>query len=702
MIIDISNIEVFSLRNFDLEKAGFKHGYYTHLVPKKVRGKDGVERIHWVNPDPGKKAKLSRITHFSEGKPENHKDDIKRDHEIKDEDMVRFSEGDKVEGTKGKHKGLQGVLRGPVAGPTPRVSVAFHNAKTDKHEAKILNVNDIKLVHRADDATKKVIERKTVEVTNIKGETILVDRSDYEKYYKDREKRKSPKQNVEDIAKEVIVGGTYQRPDGRSIVITSSKKMLGKETFNLEIRASKDAKPTKGKDIDSDRLKRIVEKQGYKRVPRAALLKAAGGIDPKNNKPFSIQLETGELHEKGAFQYDAAGYRVASTEDEVIARNILAEHWVYLQRVVASRVMKYPAVSEGDITPADIMDGLIKGITTYEPLLDTGGGIKGRLEQYADAYAKSEAVKIQERENSTVRDDFADDTDTKIDPTSAVDKGLVKEVLGDTNDIIASAFISKEDAILLDEGLTDETDMMQWLYENEQVIDIMKRWTGLGEFESTLTKKEAAAELFATGLVKNPSTGEPYKASSIEVNILPKELIRIKEAFEDEAAVYPDFMATLKKDRNLRQKLSRNRKILPAHPKDAQVMKVTLDEVKKPASRAKFAAKIKSLGVPLNRVGAVMQLADRILAGRSVPTSYAAQLPRDAWEIGSKALTQWFKETLPPSVFMGKRAAALNLPRRFDIETPIKEAIAREDLIKEELQQAAGRVKYHAKMGLRD
>ena len=703
MLINVADIEIVSLADLDLEKAAFGHGYYTHLVPKKIRGKDGVERIHWVNPDPGSKVKLKRVSHHRDGVEADHHKEIQATQEIDKKDLLRFSQGDKVVMTWGREKGREGVFRGAIAGPSPRVSIAFLNPKTKKHEAKVVNVNHIKLVHRADAETKKVIERKTVETTNLKGETILVDREDYEKYYKDRDKQKTTQARVAEEATRLAVGGAYARPDGRVLLIESKKAVGAAVNYDVTVLLP-DGKKKGRATVDASRLSALVNEQKFERVPRAAALKKRKVYDDatgtwtayKSETPYSDDLESGALHAKGHFAYSAAGVRVASKEDQAVARKILVEHWPSLEKTVAVRVAKYSAVSDGDVTPADILDGLVGAVASYEPLLDKAAGIAGRLRAYADSYAKNEAEKIHEREMTLVRDDFVNDSDTKVDPTPAVDKAAVKEALGDTNDIIASAFVSKHDAIALEEGLADEADMMSWLYEDKKILDIMQRWTGLGVYESTISKKEAAAEL--AGFAYNPKTMKPYAVSTIETILLPQELERIKTAFKAEGMAYPEFMHTLKGDVSLRNKLHRNRQAAPLHPKDESVAKVVREKIEAPAGNSEFAGHLIRNGVPLKYVPAVVQLGHRILTGNSVFTEYAKQLPRPVWESGSKALTSWFKEKFPPSVFSGKRGAAMGLSSRFDVESPIKLAIANEEKLKEAEKAAIAEAKHKKEM----
>ena len=674
MLIDMSKIKVYTVAELDLEKAAFKHGYYSHLVPKKITGSDGVERIHWVNPDKDKKVKLTRVTHFRDGSEAEHVKEIQKDHIIEPKELTRFSEGDKVVVSYGKEKGQEGVLRGVLAGPSPRVSVAFLNPKTSKHEARTLNVNHIKLVHRANDETKKVIERKTVEVTNIKGETILVDRGDYEKYYKDRERKKTPQERVAEAATRLEVGGTYKNSKGQIFHVQYAKKIGDKIEYTVKIFTPGRAK-IKIRQVSESTLATAIKDKGYERVPRVTIVKEAKVFDEDTatwkkyvtDKPLSAELESGDLHKKGHFPYED-GFRSMTPADEELGRKILAEHWTAIERTVTNEIAKYN-VSEGEVTGADIIDPLTKAVASYEPLLDKGGGIEGRLRKYAKSFARSEAEKIHEREMSTVRETAPADSDSPT-PISPMDKAAVEEALGNLDDIIASAFVSKHDAMVLDEGLKDESDMMSWLYGDEKILDVMKRWTGIGEFESTLNKKEAAEEL--AGYAYNPATMEPYSKSTIESYLLPKELVRIIDAFKAEGMGYPDFMQTLKTDVNLRNKLKRNRKIAPVHPKDESVIKVVRDMTKKPEGRAGFAAQLIKLGLPPRHVAPVMQLADRILAGVSVPEDYPKQLPREAWRFGPRVLAAWFKEHLPPSVFSGERGAAFGLPRRFDIEKPFK------------------------------
>ena len=674
----------------------------TDIIPiwcrKKFGGKDGVERIHWVNPDPGSKVKLKRVSQHRDWSEADHHKEIERTQEIDKKDLQRFSRGDKVVMTWGKDKGREGVFRGALAGPSPRVSVALLNTKTGKHEAKVINVNRIKLVHRADAETKKLIERKTVETTNLKGETILVDREDYEKYYKDRDKMKTMQERVAEEATRLAPGGTYRNPSGKIIQIDAQTTIGTSVEYDVSVFGPDGKK--KGK-VDESHLLASMKKQKFERIPKAASLVNQKVFDDATKKwekydavnPLSFKLETGALHAEGRFPYTAAGVRAPSGDDEMIARKILAEHWPMLEKTVAALIARYPAVSEGDVTPADIIDGLVKAVVSYEPLLDKGSGVRGRLQDYARAYATSEAEKIHEREMTLVRDDFvSDDSGTATDPTSAVDKPTVKEALGDVQDVIASAFVSKQEAMNLEAGLADEADMMSWLYGDEKILDIMKRWTGLGVYESTLNKKEAATAL--TGIAYDPKTNKPYATSTIETVLLPQELERIKNAFKTEGIAYPEFMHTLKGDANLRNKLHRKRVLAPIYPKDERIAKDLSEKIKTPEENSIYAAHMIRHGVPLKFVPAVVHLGQRILSGQSVPSDYKNTLPREVWETGSKALTSWFKENLPPSVFMGARGLAMGLPRRFDVEGPIKAAIAKEAKIKELAKKAVADAKY--------
>lgn len=710
MLIDVGRLKIVSLADLDmdLEKAGFKHGYYTHLVPKKIRGKDGVERIYWVSPDAGKKQKLSRVLHFNDGEERDHHTEIATSHEIDKDAMLRFSAGDKVATTHGKDKGREGIFRASMKGDAPRVSVAFLNPKTGKYSAETHNVNHIKLVHRANDDTSKVVERKTVETTNLLGETTLVDRDDYDRYYGPRSAPgyETQQEKIDKIATTPVTGGVYERPDGRRLAIGPAVTMGGVTRYDVTL-TTPGAKPKTG-SIEESKLTEQLKASGYRRLPAKAIhapkkyvvptaveetapdgtkttktvwappklgkdgepVDDTGGkwVKDDGGKPLSAALERGELHAKGHFAFNPAGRRILTPEDQVLAVQILAEHWTNLERVAAVAAGRYPSVAHEEVTASDISEALISAVASYEPLLDVNGwGISHRLQKQAKGSAKRLAMQIHEREMSMVRDDWADDSvDSK--PATPMDKAALEE-WGDTNDIIASAFISKHDAMVLDEGLRDEADLMSWLYGDEKILDIMKKWTGVGVFEASLNKKEAAEAL--VGYVYNPATMKPYALSTIETVLLPKELERITAAFKAEGKIDPTFLHTLKQDITLRANLTRKRKYGEIHPKDVSVVRAKAEEVKKPSDRANFAADLIRRGVPMADVPLVIQVADRILSGMARPggggKEYLSMIPMRLWDTAPAALTGWFRDTF------GKPG---KLPVHLDFEAPFKEAMA--------------------------
>ena len=117
---------------------------------------------------------------------------------------------------------------------------------------------------------------------------------------------------------------------------------------------------------------------------------------------------------------------------------------------------------------------------------------------------------------------------------------------------------------------------------------------------------------------------------------------------------------------------------MPTHPKDERVIKVEREKMKEPVGRSRYAASLIKNGIAPRDVPLLMQVGDRIISGASLfPSEYHTLLPERLWVTGSKALTQWFKEVLPESVFESDRAIIHNLPSRFDIEGAINSHIAK-------------------------
>ena len=694
LIVDINKIQMVSFSDL-LEKAGFKHGYYTNLVPQKIMGKDGVVRIHWVNPDKGKKEKLSRVFQSRDGTETEHHAEIKKDHAIDSAALVRFSAGDKVVGLRGGDKGREGVLRSNLAGVSPRVTVAFHNPATDKHEAKVMNVNHIALVHRANPDTEKLIARKTVEVTDINGKKQLLNKDRYAAFLEKKlSPDKTPKERAEEAANTFAIGNIYRSSPGAILEIIGEGGSGEEKRFILNIHELKPGKKkTHSKSVSQKKLEYLLDTKAIARVPSGVLRAEANrlaGVKP--TKPLSTALELGDLHQKGHFAFDVNGKRVSSAEDDALARQILAENWTRLENAVAAVASKYKGVPEGEITASTILDGLSKGVVSYDPMLDKTGGLSGRLDRYAEAYAKSECEKAQLRSQLLVS--ASNPSDEGVTPGSLMlDAAIAKEAEDESAELRIPPFISAPDTILLTEGLNDEADLMSWLYGSDDIRDIMMRWTGLGKFEADLTAKEAAAAL--SGLAYNPKTMEPYTASGIETWLLPNEKKRIIAAFQEEGKQYPEFRHTMESNVKLRDKVRASRKMVAADAKDFPTIAETHAEIKAPAGRAKMAADLVRLGIPMNDAHYAMDLADRILSGAGVAMDeYAKRLPHRMWGTAPAILETWFKEKFKkdPKTFLMAPAireyeyereglekhGPVTLMRRFDVVSPFRRALTQE------------------------
>jgi hypothetical protein len=185
-------MEIYSVVPEDFEKgvSARNHSYFTHLVPVKKVGKDGVRRTYWVNPSElkkkpnprTKKHKLTMIDHLEGGEKDDHLNAIKAKHDIDPKDVSHFHLGDKVKilvpPAAQKHmKGEEVVYRGSLTRSktgTPMVSVAYKDKRTGKRKLFNVNVNNIEKTGDATKETKKIVS-KGVEKTDIHGDTVLVD-----------------------------------------------------------------------------------------------------------------------------------------------------------------------------------------------------------------------------------------------------------------------------------------------------------------------------------------------------------------------------------------------------------------------------------------------------------------------------------------------------------------------------------------------
>jgi hypothetical protein len=667
--LEIINLDGIELVSFDDEvlvkgrKGGMQHGYYTHLIPKKIRGKDGVERIHWINPDPTKAPKLRLVEHHNVGKENEHLKGIEREHGIESKDLVRYGAGDKVEVVDKAGKASEGIFRGSVASEsnmTPRVSVAVKSPKTDKWQARTVNVNDIRLVHRATEETKAAIKKKTIEVETRSGGLTRVDTADYEKYYADASERniETPEEQHELLNATVALGSVYTRlSDGIRWRVDEIRSKTDSEPSKVLLQAMNPAK-----DMADSKRRMTVQADAFKR----ALIDGQFRREPGNThadlktQPLSAALERGlflnggdyvaynkgvhpdpaggpaeivytpetrttapqvKFDENGKFQW------VNPEEGRKLAGQIIAENLKAVKSAAYNAAARYSNVSKLDAEGmlGEVYEPLLGAILTYEPLIgDSATGIEGRLRTYAGAYARDYARAIHDRK---VLED--QDWGSEEDGPTLASYDKEPDAYSEEQSLVAAPFVHSQDAMVLEEGLKDEADLLDWLYGNSYTATVMSKWMGLGKFEATLTKKEAAQALY--GHLVHEKTRLPVALSTIETEYLPKQRERIISALKVEAYNDPNFEATMALNLRLRDSMRQKR----ANKEDEIFVadKPILEEAAEgyngePKVKAKVAAELIKLGVGLKDSPRMVQVVDQIFTGHLRPSEYALEIPK--------------------------------------------------------------------------
>lgn len=616
-----------------LEKA-IPHGYYTHLVPKKIQGSDGVTRIYWVNPDPGKPQKLRLVHHAKGGETTAHHAEIKAARGIEEKDLVRYSEGDIVEITAGVGtKGKQGIYRGSLASDknaTPRVSIAIDDPKTGKMKSVTANVNNIRLVSRASNESKEKIGRSTVEVKTAKGTTTLVDKADYKKYYEGRAPKETPKEKLDKFVSAVQDGGVYERvSDGRRIVVTMQHPDSDGITYqNLGLPGK--PRPKKIHIASRKSLEKRLKSGEFKRVSIPQTPKLAG-----NDKTRDI--EAGGMLERGEIVFDANGqpqFRDKAAQQYAI--EAIFENWDLIGVRTREELKRWPLVQGDDVQGVDFIEGLVKAVASYNPFQ---GALPGRLGATARAYARAKAWSANQKNMVTVAAESEADEGAReaAGGSGAGTVPLDRVTDEDSLTEYSTSPISVTDAIDLMEGLRDELDLLQWLYEDEGVVEALSRWTGLGRFEADYTRKEAAAAM--EGLLANPKDGTRYAANTIETNFMPLFIRDLKEQIDTESSKYPEFKSTLIKDLRLRDKIHRKRQLadtgekpystgaLSAEAKHAAEADTVLAEEK--AGRKALAGRLRAVGVKPEDVRKMTDVVEGIMTGHIAHTQYRKYIPRE-------------------------------------------------------------------------
>lgn len=589
----------------DLEKALFKHAYYSKLVPTVITGKDGVKRIHWVNPDKDKKTKkMNLVAHFHEGERDEHHKQIKKDNEIDLDHLHHLSHGDKVRVARGKYKGQVGIFAGsyPTAGnSSPRASVKFQDADGKWKTADPIGATSLELLHRANEQTKAAIAPKTVEHINRKGQKTVVS-----KKWKDKAgaaaPAETPQERHERLSKEIGKGILFRRAsDGVNIFIADERG----DKLHIKILNASSKSGKKEGWVEKDRFKKLVEDGSYN---RAGMSKLGKDTDQK----LTRKLETGELHLEDKVTYDEHGQPHLDPE---IAKDIVWENWNNIERMVSAQTANFPTVDESEISGIDFLDKLRNALDSFEPYLNTS--VQSRLNEYAKDAAKKKASQLHQINLLRERKDMLTDRTNDPDGTIAASDGEDEE--GVAEDMAPGGFINKLDAMIFKDIVDEEAELIKWHVGNDEYVDAVMRMTGFGIGEPQITRQEAIRDLY--GRVKS-ADGKPLKQNTIDSH-LSRVYNEIVETFKNEAASNADFAHTVKTALEYRAKIRRKRALSEYNSKDYPTIKAMRHKYDGGRNaRSAIAAKLIKHGAGVSAAPKMVEITEKIIGGQLVPHDY--------------------------------------------------------------------------------
>ncbi|MBI9086811.1 MAG: hypothetical protein JEZ11_24655 [Desulfobacterales bacterium] len=623
-----------------LEKALFKHAYYSHLVPTVILGKDGIKRIHWVNPDKGK-PKMNLVGHFHEGERTDHHTQLTTDNVIDLNHVTHFASGDKVRIKSGKYKGQVGIFTGSYSttgNVSPRTSIKFPDASGIWKTANPISASNLELVHRATDQTKDAIAPKSVATVNRFGQPTVVSKT-YLATKKDTGPVESAQARHERMGRELTPGIMFARASDGAKVLIHSEALDGKLHLKL-IDASPKAK--KEGFIEKTHFQKLVDAGTYHRV----------GISPHapgTTHQKSRMLETGELHHNGSVTYDQYGRPTLKHE---VLMAIIFENWANVKRTISLVTAAFPTVDESELSGVDMMDQIQNAVNTFEPYHDTP--VSQRIHFYVKDAAKKKASQMHEINKLRVRRDQGDDDTSSdgLDKINTDDDSPTNEL-----DLGGGGFVNKLDALTFDDILEDEADMVRWVAGNDEFADVVMRMTGLGVREATITKDEAAKELF--GKMVN-SAGIPLTLNSIR-NKLTRFYNTLVDEFRAEIQKDPTFEHTLRLSIQMRDKMHRKRDIIESG--DLKTMKAVAKKFDGGRNaRGDIAAMLIKHGADVASTGNLVKMTEDILSGTIKPVEYSRVIQSEAH---AQALQDTLKEMIKASTATGSVPDRFNVHRWF-------------------------------------
>jgi len=648
-IIELKKSNIFTLNEIfgashseseALEKALFKHAYYSRLIPTVILGKDGVKRIHWVNPNKDAKkttkTKLNLVGHFLGGDRADHHKQIESDNDIDLNLLHHFSHGDKVRITKGPKKGEIGIFVGShttKGNASPRTSVKFEDKNGAWKGSDPIGVGNLELVHRKTDDTLKAIAPKTVMVKNRKGKDMIVSK-DWALKQSGIPAKETYKARHERLNKEIAKGVMFQRVSDEVKVFISN---VTDTSYHIKIMNAAAGTKQQG-FVPKERFQKMVENGAY--------IRAGLSETPKDtkDKKLSRQLETGELHVNGKMSYDNHGNAVL---DPDVKQAIIFENWAYIERVVNTEVQKYPTVDPSEISGVDLIDKIANAVETFEPFL--APTLQARLHQYVKDATAKKAQQLHQINILRDRKDMMTDTSATISGST-----IEEDPQGTTDDIGGGAFVNMLDVLIFHEILADEADMMSWYADNDEYADVLMRMTGLGVGEASITKGEAATELH--GKLMN-SFGQPFAKKTIELQ-LAKDTLKMLKAYKDEADQDPEFAHTLKQAIQYRSKMKRKREITGVDAKDYPTIKAVQEKYDGGRSaRASIAQKLIKHGSNVAYVPKMVSMVEDIVDGKLFPGDYNKRIPT---EFHAEILDATLKDMIPTT--------SKKVPDRFEVK----------------------------------
>ena len=662
-ILNHHELDITSLLDTELLEKAIKHAYFSHLVPVRKRGVDGVTRTYWVNPDPkklkktkSKKSKLQVVSAHNDGTHDEHRAEILKDHEIDfDKDVTSLHHGDVVKLTKDKaglKPGTEGIFDGLYVrgvNKTPTISVKVKNAKGD-YVSKQVNVNAVELVKRGNSDTRDKITKPAAasRVPATSAET--------------------NQQRHERLGKEVVPGGIYIRNSDGQQIFTSA--IVG-DKIKVTVLSAKG----KGKEgyVETSKIQGLLNACKYTRMikPKTALyessmapVKDASGntvTDPATGKPKMViqkrltpnlasrMLESGEFHRQGVVKYDSAG---KGNVDQDSARKIIVEQWPTIDAAVGTAVSKYDGVDQSDIDVSDIIRAATNAINTFEPYMNND--VQPWIRQYVYDKANKKAQSLHDMRR--LKTALAPVDGDGASPVSRIPTNSSGEPI---SDIASGGFNTALDSIILGEGIEEEADFLAWHIDNPEVAAVVGDWLGLGAREQTYNRKEAAAAL--VGIMKNPATGEAYSQSSIE-RMLTEIKTKLVGELRNEFHKYPEFQRDLGRNLRLRNKIANKREVSADVPIKVRSILDKHDGGRK--SKAEIAAKLIHAGVPMSEAPDLVDITERIIRGDISPMDYHKIIPERHQERVQMALDRILNIKGPEA--RGK------LPERFRIYEAVK------------------------------